>query len=111
MSIEEHKQAVMRLLEEVMNKGDLQAVDELVADDYRLTEGQDFRPARRGSVPWRTCISSGNPDLHMTVEQMISRGRPGCGPLDCHRHAHRCSLWGSPRRGRRSSSGPSRGSA
>ena len=74
MSIEEHKQAVMRLFEEVMNKGDLQAVDELVADDYRLTDPPGFPSGKEGLRALANMYRTGAPDLHMTVEQMIAEG-------------------------------------
>ena len=74
MSIEENKKAVRRMFEEVMNKGDLQAVDELVADDYRLNEPPGFPPGKEGLRALANMYRTGAPDLHMTVEDMIAEG-------------------------------------
>jgi steroid delta-isomerase-like uncharacterized protein len=74
MSIEENKNAVGRMFEEVMNQGNLQAVDELVADDYRLTDPPGFPPGKEGLRALATMYRTGAPDLHMTVEDMIAEG-------------------------------------
>ena len=62
----------MRMFEEVMNKGDLQAVDELVADD-RLTDPPGFPSGKEGLRALASMYRSGAPDLHMTVEQIMQR--------------------------------------
>jgi steroid delta-isomerase-like uncharacterized protein len=74
MSIEENKTAVRRMFEEVMNQGNLQAVDELVADDYMLTDPPGLPPGKEGLRALATMYRTGAPDLHMTVEDVIAEG-------------------------------------
>lgn len=74
MSIEENKKAVGRLFEEVMNQGNLQAVDELVADDYTLSDPPGFPPGKEGLRAVANMYRTGAPDLHMTVEDMVAEG-------------------------------------
>jgi len=74
MSIEENKTAVRRMFEEVMNQGNLQAVDELVADDYKLTDPPGLPPGKEGLRALANMYRTGAPDLHMTVEDLIGEG-------------------------------------
>ncbi len=74
MSTEENKKAVRRVFEEIMNKGDLRAVDELVADDYRVSEPPGIPPGKEGFRALVNMYRTAAPDLKMTIEDMIAEG-------------------------------------
>lgn len=75
MSEEENKALVRRLLEEVYNRGNLDAAEELVAQDYVRHGG----PADRVSGPegYKGAISalrSAFPDYELTIEDLVAEG-------------------------------------
>jgi steroid delta-isomerase-like uncharacterized protein len=74
MATEENKTAVRRVFEEIMNKGNLQAVDELVADDYRVTDPPGIPPGKEGFRALVNMYRTGAPDLKMTIEDLIAEG-------------------------------------
>lgn len=74
MANEENKQAVRRVFEEIMNRGNLQVVDELVADDYRVTDPPGIPPGKDGFRALVNMYRTGAPDLKMTVEDIIAEG-------------------------------------
>ncbi|MEN6343389.1 MAG: ester cyclase [Methanospirillum sp.] len=74
MSTEKNKEVVRRVFEEVMNQGNLRAVDELVADDYTLTDPPGLPPGREGLRALANMYRTGAPDLHMTVEDVVAEG-------------------------------------
>lgn len=74
MSDEENKTAVRRVFEEIMNKGDLQVVDELVADDYRVNDPPGIPSGKEGFRALVNMYRTGAPDLRMTIEDMIAEG-------------------------------------
>ena len=73
MSIEQHKESFRLIIEEAMNKGNFDVLDELFAPDYKehqfglkaTVEGmkEDFAFLRRAF-----------PDLHLEIEDMIADG-------------------------------------
>jgi steroid delta-isomerase-like uncharacterized protein len=74
MATEENKTAVRRVFEEIMNKGKLQTVDELVADDYRVTDPPGIPPGKEGFRALVNMYRTGAPDLKMTIEDLIAEG-------------------------------------
>ncbi len=74
MSSEENKQVLRRLCEQVWNKGDMTAADEILAENF--TDHIDF------DVPWNreryklawTRSRTGFPDLHGTIENLVAEG-------------------------------------
>jgi steroid delta-isomerase-like uncharacterized protein len=74
MSTEENKQAVQQVFEEIMNRGNLQLVDELVADDYRVNDPPGIPPGKEGFRALVNMYRTGAPDLNMTVEDLIAEG-------------------------------------
>lgn len=74
MSTEENKKAARRVFEEVMNKGNLQAVDELVADNYRVIDPPGIPPGKEGFRALVNMYRTGAPDLKMTIEDLIAEG-------------------------------------
>lgn len=75
MGIEANTQVVRRLLEEVVNTGDVGRLAELVASDGRDASdptGEAVGPeAMRAHV---LGVRQTDPDLHVTVEQQIGEG-------------------------------------
>lgn len=74
MSSEQNKQTARRIFEEVMNRGNLQLVNELVADDYRLREPEGLPAGREGMLTLVQAYRTAFPDLRTTVEEMIAEG-------------------------------------
>jgi len=73
VSIEENKTIARRVYEEVLNQGNLAAVDELFAPntvDHNPLPGQlpGFEGAKQGFVVLRT----GFPDIHFTIEDQVA---------------------------------------
>ena len=75
MSIEENK-ALMRRFYEEISKGNLAALDELVAVD--LVDHTPFVPGqaqgRQGTLELFTMIRAAFPDLRVTVEDIVTEG-------------------------------------
>jgi predicted ester cyclase len=76
MSVEENKAIVRRMFEEVQNKGNLVAADELIATNYI-----DHNPISPGLAPGLEGIKQGlallreaMPDLWVTIEDMVAEG-------------------------------------
>jgi steroid delta-isomerase-like uncharacterized protein len=75
MSAEENKALVRRTIEEVVNKGNLDVVDELFADEYVYRS--PGTPDLRGPDGFKQLINgyrTAFPDLHMTVTELIAEG-------------------------------------
>ncbi len=73
MSLEENKAVVRRLIEEVVNAGNLAAADELYAPDYAPGGTSDVRgpeAAKRLVASYRAAY----PDFAMTVEDELAEG-------------------------------------
>jgi steroid delta-isomerase-like uncharacterized protein len=70
-SAEENKRIAERLFEEVMNRGNLQAIDDLVAEDYKLNDPQGLPAGRDGVHAMVGMFRTGFPDLRMSVEEMV----------------------------------------
>jgi len=75
MSLEENKAIARRVYEDVLNKGNLDAVAELFASntvDHNPLAGQllGFEGAKQGFVALRT----GFPDIHFSVEDQVAEG-------------------------------------
>ena len=76
MSAEENKAIVRRINDEVWNKGDLDVIDELIADEAVVTvigapeEVRGPQGFRGFVVMYRTAF----PDLRITIDEMIGEG-------------------------------------
>jgi predicted ester cyclase len=67
-----NKATVRRIIEEVINEGRLDLVDELVAEDYvDHANGPDGRDGYRQSV---AVVRAAFPDLRMAIEDLIAEG-------------------------------------
>jgi len=75
MSVEQNKAVVRRLVEEVINKGNIGLFDELVASnlvDHALPPG--FPPGAQGVKQFFSMLRAAFPDFHYTIEDMIGEG-------------------------------------
>ncbi len=75
MSLEENKAIELRFLEEVVNKGNLDIIDELCAAnfvDHNAPPG--IAPDREGYKQFFAMSRSALPDFHSTIEDMIAEG-------------------------------------
>lgn len=71
MSPEENKDIVRRLFEEVLNEGNLAAIDELLATDYLSHAGAPRREDFKHVV---IRLRAGFPDVQYTIEDLIAEG-------------------------------------
>ena len=75
MSVEENKTIERRYMEEVWTKGNLAAVDELVATNYvDHTPMPGASPDLQGLKQFVTVVTAAFPDWHPTIEDMIAEG-------------------------------------
>jgi steroid delta-isomerase-like uncharacterized protein len=71
---ERNKAQVRRVIEEIYNRGDLAAVDELASSDLVIhASSQDIR-GRDGAKQYVAALRAGFPDLHLTVEDQVAEG-------------------------------------
>ena len=75
MSVEENKAIVHRIMEEIFNKGNVAAADELIASNFVDHNPVSGQPAGlEGLKQVVTMFRTAFPDLHCTVEEMIAEG-------------------------------------
>jgi steroid delta-isomerase-like uncharacterized protein len=76
MSAEENKAVVRRINEEVWNKGDLDVIDELIADEAVITVIGAPEPVRgpRGFREFVAMYRTAFPDLRLTVDEQVGEG-------------------------------------
>ena len=76
MSTEQNKALVRRLVEEVINQGNIRVIDELLIPDFieheELPPG--IPPGREGPKALFTMLRSAFPDLKATIEHLIAEG-------------------------------------
>lgn len=72
MTIEENKDVVRRLFEEVVSNGELAVVDEIVASDFFWPQFGLRGP--EGVKQWVRTFRAAFPDVHDTVEEQIAEG-------------------------------------
>jgi steroid delta-isomerase-like uncharacterized protein len=72
---EQMKLLAKRFYEEVLNHGDLSAIDDLVSDDFVEHEELAGIPANReGLREWVLLMRTAFPDLTVSINQMIASG-------------------------------------
>lgn len=75
MSNQEKIDVIERYSEEVMNKGNLDAVDELLADDYvHHTPPPGMEPTREGFKGFVAAAHAGLRDLTLTTDDILVQG-------------------------------------
>ena len=100
MSVEANKALVCRYLEQILNRGNLAAADELLAPGYINHALPPGMPPGRESAKWvHAMIRAAFPDFHYTIEDLIAVGDRvvvrGTG-----RGTHRGALFSIPPTGR-----------
>jgi steroid delta-isomerase-like uncharacterized protein len=72
----ENKAVFRRYFEEVLNTGNLDLVDELIARTYvsHYPTGYDFGGGPEGVKQIVTAVRAGFPDVHFTIEDLIAEG-------------------------------------
>ena len=71
---EQDKAQVRRVIEEVYNRGDLAAVDELAASELVIHAASGDIRGREGAKAYVAALRAGFPDLHLTVEDQVAEG-------------------------------------
>jgi predicted ester cyclase len=89
MSLEANKQLIRRLVDEVLNAGHLEVLDELYQPRLAVA-------ARRWIEPFLTSFS----DVHMRIDELISEGDKVVGRFTCS-GTHTGTWLGHPPTGRR----------
>lgn len=70
----QNKQIARRTFEEIWNRGDLDAVDELIAGDFIGHSPPDETHGPEGIKQFVSAMRSAFPDLHFTIEDQIAEG-------------------------------------
>jgi predicted ester cyclase len=100
MSVEENKALFRRTYEELLNRGDLDVADELVAPEFINHEappGRDRGPdSMRGLA---TMLRTAFPDLRFEIEELVAEGDTVAGRLTMS-GTHEGPLMGTPPTGR-----------
>jgi predicted ester cyclase len=76
MSVDDHKRQVRRLIEDAMNRGKLDLLDELMAPDMVEHEalGPGIPPTREGVKLFFAGLQQAFPDMQGTIEDEIAEG-------------------------------------
>lgn len=73
---EKNTAAMKRFYDEVMAKGNMKVIDELVADNFveHYTPTPDSPPTKAGLAQMMAMFRTGFPDLQITVEDIVAKG-------------------------------------
>jgi len=94
MSAEENKAVVRRLVEELVNKGDLAVVDEIFDTDFvNHSPATGTTPDREGIKQYIAMVRSAFPDYHNIIEDLIAEGDRVMARVNC-RGTHRAEFMG-----------------
>lgn len=74
MSAEKNKEIVRRVIDEVVNKGDLLLVEEVLASEYVYHFPTHDIYGPEGFKEFVTSMRSAFPDLHVIIEDIIAEG-------------------------------------
>lgn len=99
MSTEQTAALDLRYVEEVLNRGNLEAIDELCAPDYVSHVPGNPPMNREGDKQLVGMLRAAFPDFHCTVEDHIVEGNNAVHRLVC-RGTHQGELMGIPPTGR-----------
>ena len=101
MSVEENKANERRVVEEILNKGNLSAIPELITTDYIYhgAAGMDVKGAE-GFKRTVMQIRAAFPDLHVTIEDMVGEQDKVVVRLT-YRGTHEGDLLGIPPTGKK----------
>lgn len=82
---EANKAIVRRFLLEAFNKGNLKAVDDLIADDFIDHTAAPNMPRDKAGLKRTVSMArSAFPDLHLTIEDMLAEGNKVAVRVVCH---------------------------
>ena len=73
MSVEENKETVRRYIEEALNKGNLEVVDDCFSEDW-VYNGPAEAKGPEGFKQLVTIMRTAFPDLHYTIDDMVGEG-------------------------------------
>ena len=73
-TLEQNKALVRRFIDEIFLKGDFDAVDELLTEDFTPHTWGDMKPGRDGLKAAIERVSAGLSDTKMTIEDVIAEG-------------------------------------
>ena len=76
MSTEQNKTVIRRLLEEVLNQGNMAALDELIHPDFVEREAlpAGIPSTREGVDQFFALIRSGFPDMRVAIDDVVAEG-------------------------------------
>jgi len=75
MSTEENKALIRRFVEEIVNKGNIALIDELVAANYIDHSSPPGAPSGiEGSKQFTNLFRMAFPDIHITLDDLIAEG-------------------------------------
>ena len=100
MTVSENKAVISSFLEEVLNQGRLERVDDLVAVDF--VEVDPFPGQKQGREGLKQVISAFRtafPDIHWEIEEMVGEGEKVFSRFTW-RGTHRGEFFGVPATGR-----------
>ncbi len=81
MSREENKALFRRMIEEVWNKGNLDAADALFTADHSSPNAPALPPGPEGTKIIARAFRAAFPDLRITIEDLVASGDRVCGRL------------------------------
>lgn len=97
MSLEENKALIRFVIEEALNKGNIDLADDFFTSDYvsHIPNAPPLPPGpgtfKEIITIWRTAF----PDYHMTIEELIAEGDKVCNRFTST-GTHEAKLWGIP---------------
>ncbi len=101
MSTEQNKALVRRCYEELVMKGNLELIEELIHEDYvDYTQPPGWPTDREGLRQQIAYFRSAFPDIHVTIEEMIAEGNT-VAERQTMRGTHRGEFFGIPPTDRR----------
>lgn len=72
MSIEQNKLIMYRMIDEVWNKGNMEAADELFAADHTSPSAPDLPPGSEGVKILVKMFREAMPDYHMDIDMIVA---------------------------------------
>lgn len=86
MSVEQNKQIMRRMIEEIWNKGNMLVADELFAPNHTSPSAPDLPPGPESVKMLATMFRSAMPDYHMNIDMILA---------DEHKVVGRFTQWGT----------------
>jgi steroid delta-isomerase-like uncharacterized protein len=100
MADDEIRNLMTRFYDEVMSKGNLDAIDELVSPDYIEHDDDSLAPGREGLKQHVSMIRRGFPDMTVKIEDMVIDGNRGAARTSIQA-THSGEFMGMPPTGKR----------